>query len=63
MSNTSLSRRVINAAVFMAVGATLAMIFQPSSSTAARNVERTDHIFVPTTVAIEARDETPAPTF
>jgi hypothetical protein len=63
MSKNSLVPRIINAAVFMAVGATLAVIFQPSPSTAARTSDRAGHVFVPTTVPIETRDETPAPTF
>lgn len=63
MSNASLASRMLNAAVFMAVGATLAMIFQPSASTAAR-VQMSDHIFVPTTVALDSREQSPAaPTF
>ena len=63
MSKQTFLSRMLNAAVFMAVGATLAMIFQPSASTAAR-IEMSDHIFVPTTVALDSREQSPpAPTF
>ena len=62
MSKKSLSRGGIVTAAVLAINATLVLITQPFASTAPRG-DRAGHVFVPTTVAIESRDETPAPTF
>jgi hypothetical protein len=63
MSKKSLGTRLIAAAILVSVGATLALMSQPSASPTPRSPNQADHIFVPTQVALEARDEEPAPTF
>jgi hypothetical protein len=61
--NQSLAPRALAAAVVIMLGATFALVSQPSASTAARTSDGGAHVFVPTPVAIEARDEASAPTF
>jgi hypothetical protein len=61
MSKKSLGTRLIAAAILVSVGATLTLMSQPSASP--RSPNQADHIFVPTQVALQARDEEPAPTF
>lgn len=61
MSKKSLGTRLIAAAILVSVSATLTLMSQPSASP--RSPNQADHMFVPTQVALEARDEEPAPTF
>ena len=61
MSKKSLGTRLIAAAILVSVGATLTLMSQPSASP--RSPNQADHMFVPTKVASQARDEEPAPTF
>jgi hypothetical protein len=62
MSKKSLGTRLLAAAILVSVGATLTLMSQPSASPRS-SPNQADHIFVPTMVAIQARDEEPAPTF
>ncbi|HUQ28916.1 MAG TPA: hypothetical protein VM051_10000 [Usitatibacter sp.] len=63
MSKQSVLHRALGAALVIAVGFALVMMVQPRQSTAALSSDGGAHMFVPTTVAIQSRDEAPAPTF
>jgi hypothetical protein len=51
----------LTAGMAIALVATAALLGSPGAT--AEAVKMTPHVFVPTTVAIEARHEEPAPTF